>query len=151
LGRNQDFIEVLLQDHRTLQRLGVSRKQMAQWLRDLTNDQFRESLPQRQLTDENGQPLTNANGHPRITYLYNGQWIEVDKVNTRGYQFSPLPGPISLSSSQIRITNHSNGGTILTTEMHPDLIEQYGFFEGDGGWRNNPESIVNIFTGRIAP
>ena len=123
LGRDQDFVDVLLQDARTLRRLGFPGETLSAWLENF----IKQYPPQRE------------------EISFNGQRLRIEGSRTRGWQNPPLPGPIRNSSDDIRITNLGNGSQILITNMHPDLIRVWGFFEGNTEYRASPEDIIKVF------
>ena len=129
LSKEEDLVDVLLADYESCRQLGVSKETMTNWLRNIIVCIEKDEI------------------YSGETISYNEQLLKVNCFQNNGWQNSPLPGPITLSSKDIEIINIKNGVNITTTEMHPDLIELYGFFEGKGKYRNSPEALVEIFTG----
>ncbi|MDP2904926.1 MAG: hypothetical protein Q8O22_01315, partial [Candidatus Omnitrophota bacterium] len=111
LASGEDLVDVLLEDKKAVDALGVTFGAMADWLE--------EALRGR----ENGEAVVN------------GQRLRVKWVGTRGFQSPPLPG-VRNSSGMYWITNIKTNETVgMVTEMHPDLIRLYGFFEGHTAFR----------------
>ena len=124
LAQGEDLVEVLKEDKRIVDALGVSFENLANWLE--------QSIK----TGETSETIIN------------GQRLRIKRIGTRGMQSPPLPG-LPGSSGMYWITNVATGESFGTaTEMHPDLIRLYGFFEGHTGFRTDPVVMYAVYTGR---
>lgn len=79
------------------------------------------------------------------TFEYNGQSYKMDVTSWRGLQQSPFSDN-TYASSDMRVTNTSNGSSIQFSFLLPEMIERYGFYEGKGtSYRLEPEDILEVF------
>ncbi len=141
LGKGEDWVECLLKNYETLEKVGSLLGKSAPELITQLADWLEESLIRE-------GKFSNVEG----TYLVrvNEQVIKVTVIPTRGHQGPPLPS-VRESSIDYKLMNGGTGFKIKgrATEMHPDLIRLFGFPEGGA---SNPYALdyielLALFTG----
>ncbi len=133
LGKNERLLDVLREDQATVDRLGVTHKEIARVLKEVV-----------------GFGYGKYEGH------YKGRTYQVNAEMTFGFQDSPFTGsdrtkieydPNEISDgTDFFITDTETGEEISFGGLVIFLIEKYGFYEGkDTRYRLSPDKIVEFF------
>ncbi|HEY4034395.1 MAG TPA: hypothetical protein VGL94_10575, partial [Ktedonobacteraceae bacterium] len=104
LGSNESLREVLIKDTKTVTEMGLTHQEMAEFLRLFSKEQKGRS-------EHNGKEY----------FRYFIQW--------RGYQVSPFRDGTNASADHT-VINLENGARIEFSELLPEMIDRYGFYEG---------------------
>jgi hypothetical protein len=129
LGREEKLLDVLAADNQyVVDELALTHQELARHLRILAA-----------IGD-----WQDKQGKPEVEFLYHGRRVKVERLYSRGYQFSPFRDGTK-ASSEATIHNLSNGKRLGYSLLVPDMIERYGFYEGKGTpYRVEPRSIVEV-------
>lgn len=127
LGINDRLEEIIKKDKETLEKLGITHKQIADRIESIT-----------------GQAK-------RIAYLDNGKKtkyivekiFEVELIGWMGYQNCPY-GCKDTGSYDYKIKNLEFGKTLFAPELIVHLIKKHSFFEGNTKYRVDPQKAVKI-------
>jgi len=128
IGENESLIKVLTNDNSTVHRYGLTHTKIAAEL-----DEFLRQCPR-------------SGGH--VTFKGNSYYVKNNQ--SRGYQENPFGvGPKSssdISISRLGLLNIPIVTVDYITEMLPDLIYRYGFYESkETPYRVAPESLIELF------
>jgi len=116
--------EIVAEDRRTLERLGLSRKQMLAVLRD-TFEQARAAL---------GSEIEPLPGLTAVAH------------EAMGRIPSPFRGAGVFEKGDVEVTDRATGETLVITRLGLALIEKHGFFQGHGSrYRLDPQQVAEVF------
>ena len=117
----RDFEDILSDDARSLERLGVTRDQLVQELREV----YERAL--------------QAGGDP----VPAGPGSVAECLECRGRVPSPFPGEGTFPKHQVRVFNEQGTQSLVITPLALHLIERHGFFQGVGSpFRIDPAQAV---------
>ena len=122
LGQDpRDFEEIVADDARSLERLGVTRTQLVQSL----NEVYERAL---------------AAGEDPVDV---GQGVVAECLECRGRTPSPFPGEGTFPKHQVRMYRKDGPEALIITPLALHLIERHGFFQGVGSpYRIDPDKVV---------
>ncbi|WP_051822693.1 hypothetical protein [Desulfonatronum thiodismutans] len=124
LGQDaRDFEDILADDARTLDRLGVSRERLVQGLREV----YERAL------QAGGDPVRAGTGS------------FAECLECRGRVPSPFPGEGTFAKHQVRVFRDDGTETLVITSLALHLIERHGFFQGIGSpFRIDPAQAASV-------
>ena len=116
--------EIVAEDRRALERLGLARKQLLAVLRD-TFEQARAAL------GAEIEPL------PGVTAVAH---------EAMGRIPSPFRGDGVFEKGDVEVTDRATGAKLVITRLGLALIEKHGFFQGRGSrYRLDPQQVAEVF------
>ena len=119
----RDWEDILADDARTLERLGVSREQLVQELGEV----YERAL--------------KAGGDPVAA----GPGSVAECLECRGRIPSPFPGEGTFPKHQVRVFRERGAESLVITPLALHLIERHGFFQGVGSpFRIDPARAVKM-------
>jgi hypothetical protein len=75
-----------------------------------------------------------------------GTRYSIVSFGTMGVQHSPFNDGESGRLCEIIVTNEDTGESVNFSDLHPEMIGRYGFYEGKGtNYRVEPEQILKVF------
>ncbi|WP_028571371.1 hypothetical protein [Desulfonatronum lacustre] len=117
----RDWEDILADDARTLEGLGVSRKQLVEELREVY------------------ERAVKAGGDPVPV----GPGSVAECLECRGRIPSPFPGEGTFPKHQVRVFREQGAESLVITPLALHLIERHGFFQGIGSpFRIDPVQAV---------
>jgi hypothetical protein len=124
LGPDESLLEVLAADNRyVIDECHLTHQELARHLRLLAAIGLKQ---------------------PSREFLYHSSRFQVTFRHYRGYQDSPFRDGTK-ASSEATIKNLTNGMTLNYSLLVPEMIERYGFYEGDGTpYRVAPQQILAV-------
>ncbi len=134
IGKNESLLELLVKDNKTVHRHGFTHKKIA--------DELSNALKQ------------FGGGYCNDIVKYQGIFYRISSTHHRGWQDNPFQQKneqLPTSSYQIDI---SRLGVLClpvvtvtnVTEMLPQMIHDYGFYEGEATpYRVSPEDLIELF------
>jgi len=121
---NRHYHEIIEEDLRLLDKLGISKEQVADKLQDITDEAFES--------------------YDGITTLENG--AKVEYVSVRGKVVSPFSGQRPAPKGFIKYSDPQKQIRISWCPLNIQMIRDYGFFEGKSSPnRLEPELIYELF------
>jgi len=144
LSREQQLIDVLENDQQTVNKIGLTHRQIVKPLQKV----FGEWVKRR---------LSNDAGSEEFVFEFGGEKYDVKVSVERGMQFTPFA---KIEDGQIKNTNwltntsgtgyfsltrESDGETHIFPPLSIHLIRDYGFYQGDVEIRTSPEVIAKFF------
>jgi hypothetical protein len=119
----RDFEDILADDARTLERLGVSKERLVQELREV----YEQAL------QAGGDPVRAGTGS------------FAECLECRGRVPSPFPGEGTFAKHQVRVFRDDGAASLVITPLALHLIERHGFFQGVGSpFRIDPAQAVSV-------
>ncbi|MFN8015126.1 MAG: hypothetical protein U0R17_00780 [Acidimicrobiia bacterium] len=133
LGEHDSLLETIARDNDLVQELGFTHQELAEMLLRATNI--------RKLGTHNYGLLS-----PNVNL--GGKKIEITYTSWMGYQYSPF-GDGKASDTDFKIA--SGRTSLVFSELVPDMIAEFGFYEGPGtSYRLAPEDIITFFPELLA-
>ena len=78
-------------------------------------------------------------------FTYQGRQFQVRLIHYKGSQDSPFADGTSTSVDAM-VKNQTNGKELFYSLLVPDMIERYGFYEGNGlRYRVEPSAVLEVF------
>jgi hypothetical protein len=126
LGVDEKLLDVLAKDNRSVvEELGLTHQELARHLRVL------------------GALGSRAKGG-ETEFVYHGRRFKVKVIGSRGFQESPFRDG-TRTNSEATVTNLDNGKRLHFSLLVPEMIERYGFYEGQGTrYRVDPHAVVDV-------
>ncbi|HEY4036066.1 MAG TPA: hypothetical protein VGL94_19075 [Ktedonobacteraceae bacterium] len=118
LGSNESLREVIIKDTKTVTEMGLTHQEIAEFLRLFSKEQKGRS-------EHNGKEY----------FHYFKPW--------RGDQVSPFSDGTKASVYHT-VINLENGARIEFSELLPEMIDRYGFYEGKTSYRLDPMEIARV-------
>jgi hypothetical protein len=129
MGENESLLEILAYDNELVRQSGLTHEQLAKPLSDM-RQMWREAYSQ---------------GNEEVEVEYGGTKYLISGTSWRGMQESPFQDEAA-TNIDLAVTNLSNGRTIEFSGLLPDMIANYGFYEGRGTqYRLEPGQIAAVF------
>jgi len=89
--------------------------------------------------------IDNNRTHRRNRLEFNGFSYSAEVLKTRSAQRSPFGDELG-SDTSYKITNESNGESVVFTNATPEFIRRYGFYQGrNSPFRTDPYQITKVF------
>jgi hypothetical protein len=123
IGRNDSLIEVLAADNKLVKRLGLTHQDLA--------------LPLRYV-----ERIVNLGFD--YEFSFRGSQYEVESSSFATPIISPF-GDGTGSRTDVDIHNLTNGESMRLNLLLAEMINRYGFYEGNVGHRVEPEDIIKVF------
>jgi hypothetical protein len=140
LGADESLVEVLAADNEAVAKLGLTHGDIAQKISGVID-----------LVRAN-RVTFNSRSFPPVSepFVYDGRRYRIEVQQSKGLQFSPFGD--GAGSADYRLTDLETGKSIFFSDLHPDMIAKYGFYEGKGTtYRLNPEDAAAVFGLAKAP
>ena len=125
LGKSESLLTVLAQDNAyVVDQLELTHQGLARPMLAIAN-------------------YARENNTSRVTWRGILFYVEIEE--TLGYQYSPFRDGTK-TSADVTIRNLRKGTTLTYSLLVPQMIERYGFYEGQGTkYRVEPRKIVEVF------
>jgi hypothetical protein len=123
LDRSQSLVDVLAADNEYVLAQGLSHQELAKHLK------YAMAIRNRGF------------GHE---FEYNGSTFKIAAVTWRGWQDSPFRDGTTASTDYL-LTNMKTGRGIAFSGLVPEMIERYGFYEGNCRYRVDPAEVLKVF------
>jgi hypothetical protein len=161
IGKDEKFIDVLLKDWETVEKLQVTHEELASHLRNILS--LGESIRKISLKASMGPIILDykVSDFDENTIVAEGaQTLEVALLSTRGFQediFAPLKEDLrevdtpNQWNEEDVIRNKHNGVELRVNSGVLSYIREFGFYEGGGDdnpYRVDPKKIMSLLTGK---
>jgi hypothetical protein len=129
LGPDESLLAVLAADNKfVVDDAGLTHQELARHLRVLAAIDLR----------------LRSQGQAGSEFVYHGRRFKVEMLFARGYQHCPFRDGTK-SNTDVTLHNLSNGKKLEYSLLVPDMIERYGFYEGQGTpYRVDPRKILEV-------
>ena len=135
LGKDERLLDVLAADNAyVVDQLGLTHQELARHLRVLA------AIGDKKF----GEAYEAKKADTLIPFTYHGRTFAVQMYHSRGYQLSPFQDGTK-ASAEARVINKDTGKELRYSLLVPDMVERYGFYEGEGTpYRVDPKDIVAV-------
>jgi hypothetical protein len=124
LGKNESLRRVLISDNETVFGYGLTHQDLSEPLK------FARAFYNNRLGEE---------------FVLRGNRFKIEGETYRGVQESPFEDQ-TVAASDVHVTNLQNGNTISFSLLLPDMVERYGFYEGEEShYRLDPIDVIEVF------
>jgi hypothetical protein len=128
LGKEERLLDILTADNRlVVEELGLTHQELARHLHVL------------------GKIAARDASQKEKELLYHGRRYKVKAMLARGFQDSPFDDGTK-TNCNATVWNLDNGKKLTYSLLVPDMIERYGFYEGEGTpYRVEPRAVLEVF------